>query len=170
MKSYLYGPLSGFGLIVAVLTAAIDQGSKTWVLYGLGLWDRALVRVTPFMDFALTWNRGISYGWLQQDTELGRWGLLAFKIVAVVALWAWLSKVGTRLSALALGLIIGGAIGNAVDRAVYGAVVDFILLHVDTVNARYNWYVFNLADAAIVAGVVGLLYESLIGESAAKAP
>lgn len=170
LRSYLYGPLSGFGLAVAVLTAAADQASKLWVLYGLDLLDLGRVAVAPFVDFALTWNRGISYGWLQQDTDLGRWMLLGFKLVAIVALWAWLSRVTTRLSALALGLIIGGAIGNAVDRAVHGAVVDFVLLHVEMVNGRFNWYVFNLADAAIVAGVVGLLYESLIGQRAAKAP
>jgi signal peptidase II len=170
VRSYLYGPLSRFGLIVAALACVIDQASKAWVLYSFDLINLRAVPIAPFLDFALTWNKGISYGWLQQETALGQWLLLAFKVVAVAALWAWLARVGTRLSALALGLIIGGAVGNAIDRLVYGAVVDFILLHLDTVNGRFNWYVFNLADAAIVAGVVGLLYESVIGESAVKAP
>ena len=67
-----------------------------------------------------------------------------------------------RLTALALGLIIGGAIGNAIDRLAYGAVADFVLFHISTANWRFNWYVFNLADVAIVAGVIGLLYESLV--------
>jgi signal peptidase II len=82
----------------------------------------------------------------------------------------WLARAGTRLTALALGLIIGGAIGNAIDRLVYGAVADFVLLSITTETSRFDWYVFNLADAAIVAGVIGLLYESLIGDHAAKAP
>ena len=78
--------------------------------------------------------------------------------------------VGSRLTALALGLIIGGALGNAIDR-LHWAVVDFVLFHIHTGEISFNWYVFNLADAAIVAGVVGLLYESLVpGERAAKAP
>jgi signal peptidase II len=170
MKAYLYGPLSGFGLIVAVLTFAVDQAAKYWVLYSFDLINRRAVPVAPFLDFALVWNRGISYGWLQQETALGQWLLLVFKVAVVVALWAWLARIGTRLSALALGLIIGGAVGNALDRLVHGAVVDFLLFHFDTVNGRFNWYVFNLADAAIVAGVIGLLYESFIGESAVKAP
>jgi signal peptidase II len=71
---------------------------------------------------------------------------------------------------VSLGLIIGGAIGNGVDRLAYGAVADFVLFHVTTSGWSFNWYVFNLADAAIVAGVAGLLYDSFQGETAAKAP
>jgi signal peptidase II len=78
--------------------------------------------------------------------------------------------VPSRLTALALGLIIGGAVGNAVDRLHWPGVMDFVLLHVETASWRFRWYVFNLADVAIVAGVVGLLYESLRGGGAAKAP
>ena len=80
----------------------------------------------------LTWNTGISYGWFQQEGPLGQWALLALKVVAVALLWIWLARAGSRLTALALGLIIGGAIGNAIDRLAYGAVVDFVLLHVKT--------------------------------------
>lgn len=170
MRSYLYGPLSRFGLFAAGLVFVLDQATKYWVLYGLDLINLALIRVTPFLDFAMTWNRGISYGWFQQETALGLWALFAFKIVASLALWVWLARATGRLQALAIALIIGGALGNAVDQARFGAVADFILLHLDTVNGRFNWYVFNLADAAIVAGVIGLLYESFIGERAAKAP
>ncbi|MGN6461398.1 MAG: signal peptidase II [Pseudolabrys sp.] len=170
LRSWLYGPLSWFGLIVAVLSTVVDQASKYWVLEGLDLENRGRRAVTPFMDFVLTWNRGISYGWLQQDTIAGMWLLLAFKIAAVVALWVWLARVDTRWSALGIGLIIGGAVGTAIDRMLHGAVVEFVLLHLDTVNGRFNWYVFNIADVAIVAGVIALLYESLIGQSAVKAP
>jgi signal peptidase II len=75
-----------------------------------------------------------------------------------------------RLTALSLGLIIGGAVGNAIDRLAYGWVVDFVFFHVSGANWHFNWYVFNLADVAIVAGVIGLLYESVVGERAVKAP
>jgi signal peptidase II len=71
---------------------------------------------------------------------------------------------------VSLGLIVGGAIGNAIDRLAYGAVADFLLFHITTQSFDFNWYVFNLADVAIVAGVVGLLYETLVGPGAAKAP
>jgi signal peptidase II len=88
----------------------------------------------------------------------------------VVILWVWLARAETRLTALSLGLIIGGAFGNAIDRLAYGAVMDFVLFHIDTETFKFAWYVFNLADAAIVAGVIGLLYESFFGGHAAKAP
>jgi signal peptidase II len=88
----------------------------------------------------------------------------------VVLLGVWLARAGTRVTALALGLIIGGALGNAIDRVAYGAVADFVLFHVKTQSFSFNWYVFNMADVAIVAGVAGLLYDSLLGTRAAKAP
>ena len=74
------------------------------------------------------------------------------------------------LATIALGMIIGGAVGNAIDRFAYGAVADFVLFHITTATFSFNWYVFNLADVAIVAGVVGLLAETLLGPRAAKAP
>jgi signal peptidase II len=67
-------------------------------------------------------------------------------------------------------LIIGGALGNAIDRLAYGWVADFVFFHISTAHWHFNWYVFNLADVAIVAGVIGLLYDSLAGSGAAKAP
>jgi signal peptidase II len=96
--------------------------------------------------------------------------LLAFKACAVVALAIWMAKSQTRLATIALGLIIGGAIGNAIDRLAYGAVVDFALFHIEIGGKTYNWYVFNLADVAIVAGVAALIYDSFRGAPAVKAP
>ena len=75
----------------------------------------------------------------------------------------WLRRAHNRIAALGLGLIIGGAIGNAIDSVAYGAVLDFALMHVSFGGERFDWYVFNLADAAIVAGVIGLLYDSVLG-------
>src|SRR5215470_6180082 len=128
------------------------------------------VRVTPFFDLVLAWNIGISFGWFQNDSQIAQMSLMAVKAIAVIALAIWMARSRTVMATVALGLIIGGAIGNAIDRLVYGAVVDFALFHVQIGGNTYNWYVFNLADAAIVAGVIALLYDSLIGVPAAKAP
>ena len=159
-----------FGLAVAAVVCALDQALKLWLIYVFDLGAKGLVRVAPGVDLVLTWNTGISYGLFPQDGEAGRWLLIAVKVSAAILLTIWLSRTRNRLTALALGLIIGGAIGNAIDRLVFGAVADFVLLHLTTATSRFDWYVFNLADAAIVAGVIGLLYESLIGDRAAKAP
>ena len=131
---------------------------------------RMPVRLTPFLDLVLIWNKGISYGLFQQEGPFGQWALLALKAAAVALLWIWLARTASRLTALALGLIIGGAVGNAIDRFIHDGVADFVLFHITTETINFNWYVFNLADAAIVAGVAGLLYESLVGDGAAKAP
>jgi len=166
----LWGPLTALGLTAAAIAGAFDQASKLWLLKVFDLADKGVVKVMPFVDLVLTWNTGISYGWFQQEGPLGQGALLALKAVAIALLWIWLAKAASRLSAVAIGLIIGGAIGNGIDRLAYGAVADFVLLHMETATWRFNWYVFNLADVAIVAGVIGLLYESLAGGGAPKAP
>jgi signal peptidase II len=158
------------GILTAVVTVVLDQASKLWLLNGFDIARRGVVKVTPFFDLVLAWNIGISFGWLQNDSQAAQTALMAVKAVAVVALVIWMVRAQTRLATVALGLIIGGAIGNAIDRLAYGAVVDFALFHVEIGGVTYNWYVFNLADVAIVVGVAALLYESFLGVPAAKAP
>jgi signal peptidase II len=160
-RPYAWGPLSALGLFAAVVTGIVDQGSKFWLLYALDLESRGRVAVTRFIDLVVTWNTGISYGLFRQEGAVGVWALLAFKVAAVVLLWIWLARASSRLTAVGLGLIIGGAIGNALDRLHWPGVMDFVLFHIQTAGWSFRWYVFNLADVAIVAGVIGLLYDSL---------
>jgi signal peptidase II len=168
--SYVWGRLSALGLGVAVAAGLADQVSKLWLFYDFDLAGRSPVALTPFLDLTLVFNTGISYGLFPQEGLLGQWALLAFKVAAVIFLWIWLARASARLSAIALGLIIGGAVGNAIDRLHWPGVMDFVLFHIDTASWVFRWYVFNLADAAIVAGVLGLLYESVWRGGAAKAP
>jgi signal peptidase II len=158
------------GIIAALAVIALDQASKLWLLRVFDLVHRGAVKVTPFFDLVLAWNTGISYGWFQNEGAAGQLILLAVKVVAVIVLAIWMARSQSRLATFALGLIIGGAVGNAIDRLAYGAVVDFALFHVEIGGNTFNWYVFNLADVAIVAGVAGLLYDSFLGVPAAKAP
>jgi signal peptidase II len=158
------------GIIAALVALVLDQASKLWLLYVFDLGRRGVVRVTPFFDLWLAWNVGISFGWFQNDSLIAQVILNLVKAAAVIALAVWMAWSRTMLATIALGLIIGGAIGNAIDRFAYGAVLDFALFHIEIAGKTYNWYVFNLADVAIVAGVVGLLYDSLLGVPAAKAP
>jgi signal peptidase II len=118
----------------------------------------------------LAWNVGISFGWFQTDNQFAQVALIAIKAIAVIVLGVWMARSSTLLATVALGLIIGGAVGNGIDRFLHGAVVDFALFHIDIGGKTFNWYVFNLADVAIVAGVAGLLYDSFLGVPAAKAP
>jgi signal peptidase II len=158
------------GIIAAIVTLVLDQASKLWLLYVFDIGHRGTVRVTPFFDLVLAWNIGISFGWFQNENQVAQLALMVVKAAAVLALAIWMARSSNLLATVGLGLIIGGAIGNAIDRLAYGAVVDFALFHVQIGGNTFNWYVFNLADVAIVAGVTALLYDSFLGIPAAKAP
>lgn len=158
------------GVIAALLVLVLDQATKLWLLFVFDIGRRGAVEVTPFFDLVLAWNVGISFGWLQSENQLAQIALMAIKAIAVIVLAIWMARSRTLIATVALGLIIGGAIGNAIDRFAYGAVVDFVLLHIQLGGKTFNWYVFNLADVAIVAGVAALLYDSFLGAPAAKAP
>jgi signal peptidase II len=170
LSKYLLGPWTRFGVAVTIVTAVADQALKLWLLFGFDLGARGTVRLTPFLDLVLARNTGISYGLFPQAGPLGQGVLLAVTVAALALLWVWLASAASRLTALALGLIIGGAVGNAIDRVAYGWVVDFVFFHITTATWTFNWYVFNLADAAIVAGVIGLLYEATLAKTPQKRP
>ena len=158
------------GVVAAIVVLALDQASKLWLLFVFDIGHRGAVKLTPFFDLVLAWNVGISFGWFQNDSPAAQIILMIIKAVAVIVLAVWMARSRTLMATVALGLIIGGAIGNAIDRFAYGAVVDFALFHVQIGGKPFNWYVFNLADVAIVAGVAALLYDSFLGIPAAKAP
>jgi signal peptidase II len=143
------------GLFVALLTFAIDQANKLWLIFVFDIEQRQPVHLAPFLDVVFAKNPGISYSLLSAKTAAGRWGLVAVTLVATAALALWLYRSRTWTT-LALGLLIGGALGNAYDRFAYGFVADFYHFHV----GAFSWYVFNLADVAIVGGVGLLLCES----------
>ncbi|MEN3930019.1 signal peptidase II [Microvirga sp. W0021] len=148
------------GFLWAFLTLLADQASKLYLLFIYELPLRYPLMISRMLDLTVEWNRGVSYGMFQQEGEVGRWGLIVISVIAAIGLSIWMGRVKTHLLAVSLGLIVGGAIGNAIDRIAYGAVFDFVYFHVGT----FSWYVFNIADAAIVAGVVGLLYDAFVLE------
>lgn len=148
------------GFAVALITLVLDQATKLYALFVYDLPVREPVALTPFLNLIVVWNWGISYGLFQQHTDLGRWILIVVSILASIGLGVWIRRTSARLLAASLGLIAGGAVGNVIDRLAYGAVFDFLQLHWGT----WSWYVFNVADAAIVAGVIGLLYDSFVLE------
>lgn len=151
----------GLGLVAIALGLAADQAVKLWVLRGIDLGERGPIALAPFAELRLVWNYGISYGLLRQHEALGRYALVGFAVIAAIALTVWMWRQTRALPALSLGLVVGGAIGNAIDRGVYGAVVDYV--HLFLPDRSFSWYVFNLADVWIVAGVVGLMADSLFG-------
>jgi signal peptidase II len=148
------------GAGLAALALALDQASKAYVSRGFASGALHGGPLAPFVDLALRYNRGVSFSLLRQNGALGAALLTGFSLAVVAALCVWLWRVKTPLTGAALGLIIGGALGNAIDRAGDGAVVDFLDLHA----FGRHFFVFNIADAAISAGVALLIVEGLIGE------
>jgi signal peptidase II len=161
-----FGPHFKTGLLLAVLILMADQLTKTLVLNFLDWQVGAPWTLTPFLDLVITLNRGISYGLFPQDSDAGRWLLIAVKVVVAAVFLAWLAGTHSRTVALGLALLVGGALGNAIDRVLYGAVIDFVSLHA----YGWYWYVFNLADTAIVAGVLALLYDALFADATKSPP
>ncbi|HEY2661871.1 MAG TPA: signal peptidase II [Caulobacteraceae bacterium] len=146
---------------LALVTALLDQWSKAYVTGPLDLVDRGSIAILPFFHLTSVANPGVSFGLLRADTSLGRWLLVGFSAVVVVGLAVWAARQTRIWTALATGLIMGGAIGNnLIDRARFGAVVDFL----DFSGLGFKW-VFNVADSAITVGVALLLLDSLLSSN-----
>ena len=154
-KIHLFG--LGFGL--AMVTVALDQLSKWWVV-NLIMKPPAVVEVGPFFNLVLGYNRGVSFGMFGSDSELGRWLLTALAILIIFALIIWLFRIEKLRLACALGLIIGGAIGNVIDRIIIGAVVDFLDFHL----ASFHWPAFNVADMGITCGAAMLIWDAIFDQ------
>jgi signal peptidase II len=147
------------GLIAAILALAADQGSKLFMLYGLGFAQMGPgenVPVLPFFNLVMVWNPGISYGLFPASGRVGTFVLIGLSLAAVGVLGWLLWRATSRSLAIGYGLIIGGALGNnLVDRVIYGKVADFFHFY----GFGYDWYVFNIADLAITLGAVAIIYD-----------
>ncbi len=145
------------GLIFALLVLAADQASKWWVLEILRLPEIYDVPLLPFLNLTMVWNRGVTFGLMTGEGQMHSLILAGIAAAVVILLIFWMRRAENRLTALALGAVSGGAVGNVIDRFRFGAVVDFIHAHA----FGWSWYVFNVADAAIVCGVVLLMGDAL---------
>jgi len=157
-RSWFWGRYSALGFWTVLITLVLDQAHKWWMILGVGMKEGERFSAMPFLDIVYVKNTGISYSMFDSAAFEWQLSLAGFAALVSAALWIWLARSGTgKLMALSLALIIGGAIGNGIDRILLGGVADFFLLH----GFGFSWYVFNIADIAIVAGVAGLLYDSL---------
>ena len=149
------------GFLLAGATLAIDQANKLWLMNVYDIAARQPVHLVPGLDVVFARNPGISYSLLSATSPAARWALVAFTIVATALIAVWLWRTTTLRLALGIGLVLGGALGNAIDRISYGWVADFYYIHV----GAFHWYVFNIADVAIVVGVALMLLNSLLAPS-----
>ena len=151
------GPaLMRLALLLAAVVILLDQVSK-WVVVEHVMRPPRIIPVTDFFNLVFTFNRGVSFGLLSSDSPWAPWLLSAFALAVCVGLLVWLHSLGSRLAAVGIGMIVGGAIGNVIDRVRFGAVVDFLDFHV----GGWHWPAFNIADSAITVGVIMIVLQGL---------
>lgn len=142
--------------LAAFVAFAIDQFSKIIVVHAMRL-DQLLVIdvLPPVLVFRMGWNRGINFGLFDGNSDVLRWGLIALAVVISGAITLWARSQQRPIARLAAGALVGGALANALDRVVYGAVADFLNM---SCCGIVNPFTFNLADVAIFAGAIGLIF------------
>ena len=145
---------AGLALLIAAVNFLLVQ-----YMMGSGVTGRVLI--PGLADFAPTFNRGVSFGLLAQNSPAGCHMLIALlvAITLAVAIFAW--RASTVLAAAGFGLILGGALANLFDRLLNGAacaVFDFLFLHL----GKIPLFVCNFPDIAISVGAILLLAESLL--------
>jgi signal peptidase II len=147
------------GLILCIAIIAADQITKAIMLkiveqqpYG--------IPILPFFSLVEAWNKGVSFSMLR---FLPPEALAFFAVLVSAGLIYWLTRVETRLTAIGIGCVAGGALGNVIDRLVRDkkAVFDFLDFYIRTGTWEYHWPAFNLADSAITVGVILLLFDGL---------
>jgi signal peptidase II len=141
-----------------VLVILLDQGTKHFAVRSLE--PNQPMAVLPSVEFVLSYNKGISFSFLQFVNDAQRWPLVGLSMLASGLLGWWLSRVppGKPILAMGLSLVIGGALGNMLDRARIGSVIDFV--HVS--YKAWSFAVFNCADAAITMGVMAILTSTYL--------
>lgn len=140
------GAILWFALALLVILA--DQASKAWANDVLAA---SWIQVTGFFNLVLLRNTGSAFSFL---ADAGGWQKLLFSAVAIgvsaaMAAVIWKNS-AEKLAPAAAALVLGGAIGNLIDRLMLGSVTDFIDLHIGDIH----WPAFNIADSAIVLGVI----------------
>ena len=112
--------------------------------------------IYPFLNFYLVWNTGIGFGLVSMETNIYYHILTSIILIINIGLIFFLIK-SKGIYAYLIALIIGGSLGNLFDRIYYYAVPDFIDLHL----GNYHWFIFNIADIFISAGIIGLILIEL---------
>ncbi|MGZ9097582.1 MAG: signal peptidase II [Micavibrio sp.] len=172
-------------LLIVLLIFVADQVSKWWVVEQI-MKSRALpttsdasampflqwlitaqdampfvkIEILPFFNLVMVWNKGVSFGLFNSDSDFGPMLLILLAAVIVVVFGAWLARTKKPVIALSLSLIIGGALGNVIDRIRFQAVADFLDFHA----FGFHWPAFNIADSAITIGIGILLIYGLFFE------
>lgn len=134
--------------IIPFIVFLVDFLTKLWIVNNIAYGTH--ISITTFLNIAHVKNFGISYGLFSTKHPLGSWIFTAIIILVLFFLINVIRKTENKTSKCSLLFVMGGALGNLFDRVYYGSVVDFLDFHL----CQWHWYVFNIADCAIVAGII----------------
>ncbi len=142
---------------IAFAVVILDQATKLAVKATMAMHQVVQVLGTT-VQLTYLENPGMAFGirFFETHPFWGRWFFSAVSIIASFGLiwYIYRMRAESRVYRIALALILGGAIGNLIDRVLYGRVVDFIDMDMPDVMGLQRWYVFNIADAAVVCGMI----------------
>ena len=155
----IFSHYARLGYITAIVIIIADQSSKWWIFEKI-MQPPRIINVNEYFNLVLTWNNGISFGLFNNDNEINALIISLIAVVIIIFLIRLLSKSKSRKLSIGLGMIIGGAIGNVIDRSIYGAVMDFLDVHINV----YHWPAFNIADSGITVGALILVFDSLFSQ------
>lgn len=146
-------------LWLSAFIIALDWLTKFYFIKTM--WMGQSKTILPFMNFTLVYNQGAAFSFLNSQGGWQQWLFGAIAVVVCVFILLWLAQLrGKPVTSAALALIFAGAIGNLYDRLSYGYVIDFIDLHA----GHWHWPVFNVADSAIVIGVILLIVVTVFAD------
>lgn len=155
----IFSHYARLGYFTAIIIIVADQTSKWWILEKI-MQPPRVINVNEYFNLVLTWNNGISFGLFNNNNEINALIISLIATGIIIFLIRLLSKSKTKKLSIGLGMIIGGAIGNVIDRSIYGAVMDFLDVHINV----YHWPAFNVADSAITVGALILVFDSLFAQ------
>ena len=139
-------------LLIVFIVFLLDRVSKYIILklsQPLGELD---ISVTSFLDFNLIWNNGIAFGLFSFEQNF-YYNFFTLLIILITSIIIWLSYKADGLEKISYLMIIGGSLGNIFDRIYYSSVPDFIDISIN----NFHWFIFNVADIFISAGVILLI-------------
>ncbi|PVZ70434.1 signal peptidase II [Pelagibaculum spongiae] len=147
-------------MLIAAFWIIFDQTSKYYA--ELLLEFARPIEVFPFFNWTLLYNEGAAFSFLSDAGGWQRWffSILAGTVSVVIAVWLWKLPQHEKLNGFALSCVLGGAVGNLIDRVRLGHVVDFL----DFYYQNSHWPAFNVADVAIVCGVILMLLDGFINK------
>lgn len=156
MASYKSNSRQSFLLWLGLSSLLLILDQLTKIIAKNSLIEGISQPVTSFLNWTLVYNSGAAFSFLAQAGGWQRWFFTGVGIVAaLIMIWLIRKNSHQTIFSLALSLVLSGAIGNVIDRILYGAVVDFVDVH----YMGWHWPAFNIADSAIMIGVVLLLVD-----------